>query len=77
MPHIVVKMYAGRSDADKMRLAEALTKAMIETLGSSEKSISVGIEDVKPEDWGAQVYRPEIAGKLDTIFKAPGYEPPA
>lgn len=77
MPHIVVKMYTGRSDADKVRLAEALTKAMIETLGSSEKSISVGIEDVKPEDWGAKVYRPDIAGKLDTIFKAPGYEPPA
>lgn len=77
MPHIVVKMYAGRTDADKVRLAEALTKAMIETLGSSEKSISVAIEDVKPENWGAQVYRPEIAAKLDTIFKAPGYDPPA
>jgi 4-oxalocrotonate tautomerase len=76
MPHIAVKMYAGRSDADKVRLAEALTKAMIETLGSSEKSISVAIEDVKPEDWGARVYRPEIAAKLDTIFKAPGYDPP-
>lgn len=77
MPHIVVKMYPGRTDADKARLAEALSKAMIDTLGTSEKAISVGIEDVTPENWGAQVYRPEIAGKLDTIFKAPGYEPPA
>ena len=77
MPHIVVKMYPGRSDIDKARLAEALSKAMIDTLGTSEKAISVGIEDVTPENWGVQVYRPEIAGKLDTIFKAPGYEPPA
>jgi len=77
MPHIVVKMYTGRTDADKARLAEALTRAMIDTLGSSEKSISVGIEDIEPENWGAQVYRPDIAGKLDTIFKAPGYAPPA
>ncbi len=77
MPHIVVKMYAGRSDADKVRLAEALTKATIEALGSSEKAISVSIEDIQPENWGAQVYRPDIAAKLDTIFKAPGYEPPA
>ena len=76
MPHIVVKMFAGRSDADKVRLAEALTRAMMETLGSSEKSISVGIEDVQPENWGEQVYRPDIAAKLDTIFKPPGYEPP-
>lgn len=76
MPHIVVKMYAGRSDADKVRLAEALTRAMIETLGTSEKAISVGIEDVQPENWGSQVYRPDITAKLDTIFKAPGYDPP-
>ncbi|MBS0245134.1 MAG: tautomerase family protein [Proteobacteria bacterium] len=76
MPHIVVKMFAGRSDEDKQKLAQALTKALIDTLGSSEKSISVGIEDVAPDDWGARVYRPDIAAKLDTIFKAPGYEPP-
>ncbi len=76
MPHIIVKMHAGRTDADKKRLAEALTKALMETLGSSEKSVSVGIEDVAPDDWGAKVYRPDIAAKLDTIFKAPGYDPP-
>jgi len=76
MPHIVVKMFAGRTDEDKARLAEALTKAMMETLGSTEKSISVGIEDVQPENWGAEVYRPDIAAKLDTIFKVPGYDPP-
>ena len=77
MPHIIVKMHAGRTDADKKRLAEALTRALMDTLGSSEKSVSVGIEDVAPDDWGAKVYRPDIAAKLDTIFKAPGYEPPA
>ncbi|RDV03202.1 tautomerase family protein [Undibacter mobilis] len=77
MPHIVVKMFAGRSDADKARLADALSRAVIETLGSTDKSISVGIEDIKPENWGAEVYRPDIAAKLDTIFKAPGYDPPA
>ena len=76
MPHIIVKMYAGRSDEDKQKLAQALAKALIDTLGSSDKSISVGIEDVAPDDWGAKVYRPDIAAKLDTIFKAPGYEPP-
>ena len=76
MPHIVVKMFAGRTDEDKQRLAQALTRAVIETLGSSEKSISVGVEDVQPENWGAEVYRPDIAAKLDTIFKAPGYDPP-
>lgn len=76
MPHIIVKLLAGRSDGDKAKLAEALTRTLTETLGSSEKSISVGVEDIQPENWGSQVYRPDIAAKLDTIFKAPGYDPP-
>jgi 4-oxalocrotonate tautomerase len=76
MPHIIVKLFAGRSDGDKQKLAAALAKALTETLGSSDKSISVGIEDVTPENWGSQVYRPDIAGKPDTIFKQPGYDPP-
>ena len=76
MPHIIVKMHAGRSDEVKQQLAQALTKALMDTIGSSEKSISVGIEDVAPDEWGAKVYRPDIAAKLDTIFKAPGYDPP-
>ena len=77
MPHIIVKMFEGRSDEVKQQLAEALTKTLIDTIGSTEKSISVAIEDVAPSDWGAKVYRPDIAAKLDTIFKAPGYDPPA
>src|SRR3569833_931245 len=48
MPHIIVKMFVGRSDEVKQQLAHALTKTLIDTLGSSEKSISVGIEDVAP-----------------------------
>ena len=76
MPHIIVKMFAGRSDEVKQQLAHAITKTLIDTIGSSEKSISVGIEDVEPDDWGDKVYRPDIAAKLDTIFKAPGYDPP-
>ncbi|MBS0535847.1 MAG: tautomerase family protein [Proteobacteria bacterium] len=76
MPHIIVKMLAGRSDEVKQQLAHALTKTLVDTIGSTEKSISIGIEDVAPDDWGDKVYRPDIAGKLDTIFKAPGYDPP-
>ena len=76
MPHIIVKMLAGRSDEVKQQLAHALTRTLIETLGASEKSISVGIEEVAPDDWGSAVYRPDITAKLDTIFKARGYDPP-
>jgi 4-oxalocrotonate tautomerase len=77
MPHVNIRMYAGRSDEDKARLAEAIGQALMQTLGSSERSISVAIEDVSPDDWMAEVYDPEIAGKADRLFKKPGYGPAA
>jgi 4-oxalocrotonate tautomerase len=75
MPHVNVRMYAGRSEQDKARLAEAIGKALTETLGSSERSISVAIEDVSPDDWMAEVYEPEITAKTDRLYKRPGYGP--
>jgi len=75
VPHIVVKLYSGRSKQQKVALAEALTKAVMSTLDSGKDSISVGIEDVLPANWTEQVYRPDILGKPETIYKKPGYDP--
>jgi 4-oxalocrotonate tautomerase len=75
MPHVIVKLYPGRSEADKARLAEALARTVQEVLGSRETSLSVAIEDVAPEDWAEQVYRPEILEKPGQIYKQPGYDP--
>ncbi len=75
MPHVILKMYAGRTDEQKRRLATALTKAVMSAGGASEDSISVAIEDVAPAEWFPKVYEPEIAGKPELIFKKPGYGP--
>ena len=75
MPHVNVRMYAGRSEEDKARLAEAIGQALIQTLGSSAPSISVTIEDVAADDWMGQVYEPEITAKADRLYKRPGYGP--
>jgi 4-oxalocrotonate tautomerase len=75
MPHVIVKLYAGRSDKQKDALAEATTKAVMTTLKYGEESVSVGIEDVKPEDWVEKVYKPDILGKSQTLYKKPGYDP--
>jgi 4-oxalocrotonate tautomerase len=77
MPHVVVKMYAGRSDEQKQALAAAMVDALKSTVGSSDSSISVAIEEVAPEDWMPQVYEPEIAPKLQALYKKPGYGPAA
>ena len=75
MPHVVVKLYAGKTEQQKQKLAEEITRAMIVALNSTEPSISVAIEDVQPSEWVETVYKPEIIGKSDTHYKKPGYNP--
>lgn len=75
MPHVVVKMYAGKTEEQKQALTAEIQKALMTAIGSTEKSISVAIEDVDPADWVEKVYKPEIVGKLELIYKKPGYDP--
>jgi 4-oxalocrotonate tautomerase len=75
MPHVIVKMYVGRTEQEKTRLAEEMTKAARTAIGSADKSISVAIEDIAPDDWAEKVYRPDIKAKWDTVYKKPGYDP--
>lgn len=73
MPHVIVKLYSGRSEQEKSRLAEELSNAVMTTLGYGEESVSVAIEDVEPRDWAEKVYRPDIVGNPDRLYKKPGY----
>jgi 4-oxalocrotonate tautomerase len=73
MPHVVVKMIAGRSAEQKARLAEAIARALAEEVGATERSISIAIEDVAKDDWMATVYEPEIRPVLARLHRKPGY----
>ena len=73
MPHVSVKLYPGRSEEQKKKLAEALAQDVAAIAGSGMDSISVAIEEVEPRDWKAKVYDPEILGKPGTLYKKPGY----
>ena len=75
MPHVIVKLLPGRSAQQKAKIAEEVTKAIMATANCAETSVSVGIEDVASEDWTEQVYKPDILGKPDTLYKRPGYDP--
>ena len=75
MPHVIVKLAAGRSEKQKARIAEAVTKAIMTTTENGEAAVSVSIEDVQPSDWVEAVYKPDIFGKPDTLYKKPGYDP--
>jgi phenylpyruvate tautomerase PptA (4-oxalocrotonate tautomerase family) len=43
----------------KARLAEEVIKAVMTTLNYGEDSVSLGIEDVEPEDWAEKVFKPD------------------
>ena len=74
MPHIIVKLWSGTSEAQKHRLANELTKTAMSVTGYGEESFSVAIEDIEPEDWGDNVYLPDIVEQKEIIYKQPGYK---
>ena len=75
MPHVIVKLWPGKSEQQKKKLADEVTKVVMTTLNYGEESVSVGIEEVKPQQWTEKVYKPDILGKPGTIYKKPGYHP--
>ena len=75
MPHVIVKMYPGRTEEQKQRLADAIVDDVASITGAEEQWISVSIEDVPPDDWPETVYRPEILEKEGLLYKKPGYNP--
>lgn len=73
MPHVIVKLWPGKSEQQKTRLAEAITKDVMEILHYGDESVSVAMEEVKSQDWLEKVYKPDIQNKQDTLYKKPGY----
>lgn len=74
MPHVIVKLWPGKSEQQKTRLAEAITKDITEILRYEEKAVSVAMEEVRPEEWAEKGYKPEIKNNLDRLYKKPGYD---
>jgi 4-oxalocrotonate tautomerase len=75
MPHVIVRLLSGRSEEQKSRIAEEVTKAVMTGANCAEASVSVSIEDVQPERWTEDVYKPDIIGNWDRLYKKPGYDP--
>lgn len=73
MPHVIVKLWPGRSEQQKVALAEAIVKDVVDIIGNGENSVSVAIEEVDSADWKEKVYKPDILDKPETLYKKPGY----
>jgi 4-oxalocrotonate tautomerase len=75
MPHIIVKLWPGKSEAQKKELADRITKDVMSVLKYGEESVSVAMEEVSSDEWMKKVYKPDIQEKWDTLYKEPGYDP--
>lgn len=73
MPHVIIKLWPGKSDQQKNRLADQITKDITDILQNSEASVSIAFEEIDARDWGEEVYKPDIQDKWETLYKKPGY----
>jgi 4-oxalocrotonate tautomerase len=73
MPHVIVKLWPGKSEEQKARLAKEIVKDVTRVLNYGEESVSVAIEEVEPDDWAKKVYQPDIVDNAEKLYKKPGY----
>jgi len=73
MPHVIVKLWPGKSEHQKARLAEKIVEDVTKVLNYGEESVSVAFEEVDSQDWAAKVYQPDIVRNSDRLYKKPGY----
>jgi 4-oxalocrotonate tautomerase len=74
MPHVIVKLWPGKSEQQKARLADKIARDVMDVLNYGEESVSVGFEEIRSQDWKEKVYKPDIQEKWDKLYKKPGYE---
>ena len=58
MPHVEIKCFPGRSEEQKTRCAEEVTKA---------------IKEIEKEEWKDKVWDTQIAPEKGSLYKKPGY----
>src|SRR5258705_5897860 len=68
MPHVIVKLWPGKSEQQKRRLAEAITRDVATVLNYGDESVSVALEEVTSAEWAEKVYRPDIVEKAATLY---------
>jgi 4-oxalocrotonate tautomerase len=75
MPHVIVKLWPGKSMDQKRKLAEAIVKDVSDVLGYGEESVSVAMEEIPASEWLEAVYKPDIEANPQRLYKRPGYGP--
>jgi 4-oxalocrotonate tautomerase len=75
MPHVIVKLWPGKTEDQKKQLAEEIVKDVVAIVKCEKKVVSVAFEEVDQNDWPEKVYKPDILNKKDSLYVEPGYNP--
>ncbi len=73
MPHVIVKLWPGKSEEQKQELADRITRDVMDILHYGEESVSVALEEVSAQHWREKVYQPDILEQPERLCKKPGY----
>jgi 4-oxalocrotonate tautomerase len=73
MPHVIVKLWPGKSEQQKRRLTDAIVNDVMNVLNYGDESVSVAFEEVPARDWAEKVYKPDIVETPAKLYKKPGY----
>ncbi len=73
MPHIEIKCFPGRTEEQKNKCAQEITKVIAETLGCKTTSVSVAIKEVTEKDWKEKVWDAQIVPDEKNLYKKPEY----
>ncbi len=73
MPHVIVKLWPGKSERQKVRLAEKIVEDVTKVLNYGDESVSVAFQEVEPQEWADKVYKPDIVRNSEQLYKKPGY----
>lgn len=73
MPHVIVKLWPGKSEKQKAQLAEKIAQNVMDVLHYGEESVSVAFEEISAQAWAEKVYKPDILENPEKLYKKPGY----
>ena len=71
MPHIIVKLWPGRTEEQKKKMTNELAEALKSSIDVPDSSISISIEEIPKEKWNDEVYQPDIVEKKHLLYKKP------
>ena len=51
MPFVTIRMYPGRDDELKTKMAEAAAEGISSALGIAKETVTVSVEEISPEEY--------------------------